>query len=129
MTAVGKLLRELAEPWMRSGFAGEHVLRHPAAFFGAQLRTRGARPAAHQAETVADAEERGGRMRGDVVEETEQRRFPRRIFDDALAFFANAVVHTRIEMARTAGADVEAETSVRRLRDLQRTPHVIRDHA
>ena len=41
----------------------------------------------------------------------------------------HAVVHARIEMAGTAGADVEPEAAVRRLRDLQRAAHVVRQHA
>ena len=52
-------------------------------------------------------------MRGDVVEEAEQRRFPRRIFGDALALFANAVVLAWVEVAGTAGTDVHPETAVR----------------
>src|SRR3954454_2923367 len=113
VAAVGEAICEFAEPRMRRGFVREDVLRHAAALFCAPFGTRGAGPAAHQAETVADTEKRRGRMRGDVVEEPEQRRFPRRIFGDALTLFANAVVLARIEMTGTAGTDVHPEAAVR----------------
>src|SRR5437868_666005 len=68
-------------------------------------------------------------MCGDGVEETEERRFPLGSFSDSLALLANAVVETRIEMARTAGAEVELKAAVRRRRDLHQAPYVVRQHA
>ena len=46
-------------PRMRRPAGRQNVFRHSAALFGAQHHAGRAGPAAHQSETVADAEERG----------------------------------------------------------------------
>ena len=114
--AVGQLGREAAEPGMADAVVGEHSSRGgprtcrpwPSA------RSDGlgyARPAAHHAEGVADAEERGVVVGGDRVEQREERRLPGGFSRTPWRPRRDAVVEARVEVARPAGAHVEANSA------------------
>src|SRR6476469_184210 len=90
---------------------------------------RGARPAAHEAERVADADERRARVLDDGVEEPEERRLPRVGLLDALRELADAVVQAWVEVSRSAGSDVERETVARLVRYRVAAPDVVREDA
>src|SRR5712692_10355366 len=92
---------------------GQYVCWNAAALLVAQDRTRNARPPAHQSERMADSNEAGFGMAQDRVEKMEQRRFPVGRFADALRAPRHAVVLPRIEVSRTAGRNVDFESSVR----------------
>src|SRR5437763_16658938 len=110
---------------MRCPAGRQNVFRHSAALFGAQDHARRAGPAAHQPETVADAEKRGGVVRGDIVVEAEQRPLPGGALNDSLTRLVQPVVLARIEVTWAARAEVKLETAVRRLRDPERAANVV----
>ena len=129
---VGDAVGEPAEPGMGGGRRRQHGVDDAgalAALLGsAPHRIGDAQPAAHHAEGVADADQRGVGVGVHGVEEREQRRLPRRRLDDPLAAVA-AVVPPRIDVAGAAGAEVEAAASVGQRRDHEAAPHVAGDDA
>ena len=127
--SVAQLTREFREPRMVVSGRREDVRLDTAALLFAQLRVRRARPAAHQSERMADADQRGALVRDDPVEEIEKRRFPIVVFVDALRRLRQSVVAARIELTGAAGADVERKAAVRRLGDHESPADVVRQRA
>ena len=126
--AVGEVVAEAVEPGVPAGFRIEDVLQHAGAlaplFRAAEDRPGETRPLAHHAEGVADGEQRGALVGEDAVEEMEERRLPGGILADALALRRDAVVLVRVDVPRTAGADVEREAAAGGLGDHAAAAHV-----
>jgi hypothetical protein len=130
---LGQFLRELSEPRMAGALVGEHVLEDAGALAALLRRAQHGlghlRPAAHHPEAVAHGQERRIGGGADAVEQREQRSLPRRIFLDALRAVGVPVVAVRVDVAGSAGAEVDRETAAGPLRDHVAPPHLERDGA
>jgi hypothetical protein len=78
---------------------------------------------------VADGEQRRVGIGGDGVEQREGRRLPRGVLADALGVGRETVVAVRVEVAGTAGAEVDVEAPARRLGEHAVVAHREGDHA